>query len=98
MTHHEYDQNIGQPFAAAFLSHDDARSAETLRTPRHPALGRYIDRGVKRVVVSAPVKEPDVLNVVVGVNDDQLTEAPGGLLRWNLDCGRNGVAPKRSIM
>ena len=30
----------------------------------------YVDKcGVKRVVVSAPVKEPSVLNVVVGVND-----------------------------
>lgn len=29
----------------------------------------YLDQGVKRVVVSAPVKEPGVLNVVMGVND-----------------------------
>lgn len=28
----------------------------------------YLEQGVKRVVVSAPVKEPDVLNVVMGVN------------------------------
>lgn len=31
-------------------------------------LQAYLDQGVKRVVVSAPVKEPSVLNVVVGVN------------------------------
>ncbi len=28
----------------------------------------YLDQGVKRVVVTAPVKEPEVLNVVMGVN------------------------------
>ena len=38
------------------------------------ALSPYLDVcGVQRVVVSAPVKEPSVLNVVVGVNDDKLT-------------------------
>lgn len=31
-------------------------------------LQAYLDQGVKRVLVSAPVKEPSVLNVVVGVN------------------------------
>lgn len=30
----------------------------------------YLDQGVKRVVVSAPVKEEGVLNIVMGVNDD----------------------------
>ena len=29
----------------------------------------YLDQGVGRIVVSAPVKDPGVLNVVVGVND-----------------------------
>lgn len=32
-------------------------------------LQTYLDQGVKRVVVSAPVKEEGVLNVVMGVND-----------------------------
>ncbi len=32
-------------------------------------LQAYLDQGVKRVVVTAPVKEPSVLNVVMGVND-----------------------------
>ena len=30
----------------------------------------YLDAGIKRVVVSAPVKHPDVQNIVMGVNDD----------------------------
>ena len=33
-------------------------------------LQAYLDQGVKRVVVTAPVKEDGVLNVVMGVNDD----------------------------
>jgi len=33
------------------------------------ALAPLLEAGVARVVVSAPVKEPDVLNVVMGVND-----------------------------
>ncbi|PKH08138.1 ArsJ-associated glyceraldehyde-3-phosphate dehydrogenase [Moritella sp. Urea-trap-13] len=33
-------------------------------------LQAYLDQGVKRVVVTAPVKENGVLNVVMGVNDD----------------------------
>lgn len=37
---------------------------------RKAVLQQYLDQGVKRVVVSAPVKEPGVANIVVGVNDD----------------------------
>ncbi|MFC3283437.1 ArsJ-associated glyceraldehyde-3-phosphate dehydrogenase [Litchfieldella rifensis] len=33
-------------------------------------LQAYLDQGVARVVVSAPIKEEGVLNVVMGVNDD----------------------------
>lgn len=32
-------------------------------------LQAYLDQGVKRVVVTAPVKEDGILNVVIGVND-----------------------------
>jgi glyceraldehyde 3-phosphate dehydrogenase len=32
------------------------------------SLSPYFDRGVRKVIVAAPVKEPDVLNVVMGVN------------------------------
>nr|MBS0021336.1 type I glyceraldehyde-3-phosphate dehydrogenase [Gammaproteobacteria bacterium] len=34
-------------------------------------LAPYFDQGVARVVVTAPLKDADVLNVVVGVNDDK---------------------------
>ena len=33
-------------------------------------LNAYLEQGVKRVVVAAPVKEDGVLNIVMGVNDD----------------------------
>lgn len=33
-------------------------------------LQAYLDQGVKRVVVTAPVKEQGILNIVMGVNDD----------------------------
>nr|MDT0253204.1 glyceraldehyde 3-phosphate dehydrogenase NAD-binding domain-containing protein [Endozoicomonas sp.] len=32
-------------------------------------LNQYLEQGVKRVVVTAPVKEDSVLNIVMGVND-----------------------------
>lgn len=38
---------------------------------RRDQLQAYLDQGVSRVVVTAPVKEEGVLNVVVGVNDDE---------------------------
>ncbi|AMG29347.1 type I glyceraldehyde-3-phosphate dehydrogenase [Grimontia hollisae] len=34
-------------------------------------LNAYLEQGVKRVVVTAPVKEDGVLNIVMGVNHDQ---------------------------
>uniref|UniRef100_A0A6T0B0G3 Glyceraldehyde-3-phosphate dehydrogenase n=1 Tax=Chrysotila carterae TaxID=13221 RepID=A0A6T0B0G3_CHRCT len=52
----------------------------------------YINEcGVKRVVVSAPVKEPSVLNVVVGVNDDKLNESH--LICTAASCTTNCIAP-----
>ena len=47
--------------------------------------------GVKRVVVSAPVKEPSVLNVVVGVNDDKLDDSH--VICTAASCTTNCIAP-----
>jgi len=56
------------------------------------ALKPYIDVcGVKRVVVSAPVKEPSVLNVVVGVNDHKLTG--DHVICTAASCTTNCIAP-----
>jgi len=56
------------------------------------ALQPYIDVcGVKRVVVSAPVKEPSVLNVVVGCNDHKLEDKH--VICTAASCTTNCIAP-----
>lgn len=55
-------------------------------------LQAYLDQGVKRVVVSAPVKEEGVLNVVVGVNDDQFDPAVHRIVTA-ASCTTNCLAP-----
>jgi glyceraldehyde 3-phosphate dehydrogenase len=40
----------------------------------------YFDRGVRRVIVAAPIKHPAALNVVVGVNEDRYDPAEHRLL------------------
>jgi len=52
----------------------------------------YVDKcGVKRVVVSAPVKEPSVLNVVVGVNEHKLADSH--VICTAASCTTNCIAP-----
>ncbi|MDQ2077808.1 ArsJ-associated glyceraldehyde-3-phosphate dehydrogenase [Marinimicrobium sp. ABcell2] len=55
-------------------------------------LNAYLDQGVKRVVVSAPVKEPEVLNVVMGVND-QLFDPAKHRIVTAASCTTNCLAP-----
>jgi glyceraldehyde 3-phosphate dehydrogenase len=55
-------------------------------------LQAYLDQGVKRVVVSAPVKEADVLNVVMGVNH-QLFDAATHQIVTAASCTTNCLAP-----
>ncbi|MCC7274229.1 MAG: ArsJ-associated glyceraldehyde-3-phosphate dehydrogenase [Alphaproteobacteria bacterium] len=52
----------------------------------------YFDRGVKRVIVSAPVKHPAALNLVVGVNDGSYDPARHRLLTA-ASCTTNCLAP-----
>ncbi|MCH8553076.1 MAG: ArsJ-associated glyceraldehyde-3-phosphate dehydrogenase [Natronospirillum sp.] len=56
------------------------------------ALQAYLDQGVKRVVVSAPVKEPGVLNVVMGVNDHLYDPAQHRIVTA-ASCTTNCLAP-----
>ncbi|RUO39222.1 type I glyceraldehyde-3-phosphate dehydrogenase [Pseudidiomarina aestuarii] len=56
------------------------------------ALQAYLDQGVKRVVVSAPVKEEGVLNVVLGVNDHQFDPAQHRIVTA-ASCTTNCLAP-----
>lgn len=55
-------------------------------------LQAYLDQGVKRVVVSAPVKEPGVLNVVMGVNH-QLYNKDVHPIVTAASCTTNCLAP-----
>ena len=55
-------------------------------------LQSYLDQGVKRVVVTAPVKQPGILNVVMGVNDD-LYDAYKHPIVTAASCTTNCLAP-----
>ena len=56
------------------------------------ALQGHLDRGARRVVVAAPVKVGDVLNVVVGVND-HLYDASRHRIVTAASCTTNCLAP-----
>jgi glyceraldehyde 3-phosphate dehydrogenase len=55
-------------------------------------LQAYFDRGVRRVIVAAPVKDPAALNIVVGVND-HLYEPARHRLITAASCTTNCLAP-----
>lgn len=55
-------------------------------------LQAYLDQGVKRVVVTAPVKDKGVLNVVMGVND-HLYDAERHPIVTAASCTTNCLAP-----
>jgi glyceraldehyde 3-phosphate dehydrogenase len=55
-------------------------------------LQAYLDQGVKRVVVTAPVKEEGVLNVVMGVNDATYDPARHRIVTA-ASCTTNCLAP-----
>ena len=52
----------------------------------------YFDRGVKRVIVAAPVKDGSALNIVVGIND-KLYDPPKHKLLTAASCTTNCLAP-----
>ncbi|MDV2858659.1 ArsJ-associated glyceraldehyde-3-phosphate dehydrogenase [Oceanimonas sp. CAM02] len=60
-------------------------------------LQAYLDQGVKRVVVTAPVKEEGVLNVVMGVND-HLFDAEKHPIVTAASCTTNCLAPVVKVM
>ena len=59
------------------------------------ALQPYLDAGIKQVVVSAPVKEPSVLNVVLGCNQEKFVDQP---IITNASCTTNCLAPIVRVM
>ncbi|MCQ4260465.1 ArsJ-associated glyceraldehyde-3-phosphate dehydrogenase [Stutzerimonas stutzeri] len=52
----------------------------------------YLDQGVKRVVVSAPIKEAGALNIVMGVNDELFDPAQHRIVTA-ASCTTNCLAP-----
>ena len=56
------------------------------------ALQAYLDQGVKRVVVTAPIKEEGVLNVVMGVNQHLYDKAAHPIVTA-ASCTTNCLAP-----
>lgn len=61
------------------------------------ALQPYLEQGVQRVVVSAPVKEAGALNVVMGVND-QLFDASKHRIVTAASCTTNCLAPVVKVL
>ena len=55
-------------------------------------LNQYLAQGVKRVVVSAPVKEDGIANIVVGVNDQHFDPATHKIVTA-ASCTTNCIAP-----
>ena len=55
-------------------------------------LQAYLDQGVKRVLVAAPVKEPGVLNVVMGINHHLYDKASHRIITA-ASCTTNCLAP-----
>jgi len=60
-------------------------------------LNAYLEQGVKRVVVSAPVKQEGVLNVVMGVNQD-LYDPKQHPIVTAASCTTNCLAPVVSVI
>ncbi|MCG8669063.1 MAG: ArsJ-associated glyceraldehyde-3-phosphate dehydrogenase [Pseudomonadales bacterium] len=60
-------------------------------------LNAYFKQGVKKVVVTAPVKEEGVLNIVMGVNDD-LYEADSYNIVTAASCTTNCLAPAVKVI
>ncbi len=60
-------------------------------------LQTYLDQGVKRVVVSAPVQANDILNIVMGVNDSQYDPAKHRIVTA-ASCTTNCLAPAVKVI
>ncbi len=60
-------------------------------------LAPYFDRGVRKVVVAAPVKSPDVLNVVMGCND-HLYDPKRHAIVTAASCTTNCLAPVVKVL
>jgi glyceraldehyde 3-phosphate dehydrogenase len=62
-----------------------------------PALAPYLERGVRKVVVAAPVKDGSALNVVVGVNEHLYDPAAHSIVTA-ASCTTNCLAPVVKVL
>ncbi len=60
------------------------------------AAGAHIKAGAKKVIISAPSKGDDVKTIVIGVNEDEISQA--GDVLSNASCTTNSVAAVMDIM
>lgn len=60
------------------------------------AAGAHLKAGAKRVVLSAPAKDDETKTLVIGANEDELSE--GGLVVSNASCTTNSIAGVMDIM
>ena len=61
-----------------------------------PDLEAYLERGARRVIVAAPVKDGAALNIVVGVNDDRYDGSQR--LLTAASCTTNCLAPVVKVL
>jgi len=61
-----------------------------------PQAGVHLERGARKVIISAPAKQPD-LTVVMGVNQDMYDPAKHHILS-NASCTTNCLAPVAKVM
>jgi len=61
------------------------------------SLRPYFDRGIRKVIVSAPVKEPEALNLVMGVNDGLYDPARHAIVTA-ASCTTNCLAPVVKVL
>ncbi|QIB51755.1 ArsJ-associated glyceraldehyde-3-phosphate dehydrogenase [Pseudomonas sp. OIL-1] len=81
-----------QPIAETDWSGCDLVIEASGRMKTVALLEAYLQRGVRRVVVSAPVKEPGALNIVMGVNDHLFDPAVHRIVTA-ASCTTNCLAP-----
>ena len=62
----------------------------------HAAASKHLEGGAKFVIVSAPMKDPDV-SIVLGVNDDALDTSKHKIIS-NASCTTNCVAPMVKVL
>lgn len=87
---------VAEP-AAADWSDVDLVIEASGRFRTRETLQPYFDQGVKKVIVAAPVKDPEALNVVVGVNDHLYDPVRHHLLTA-ASCTTNCLAPVVKVM